>query len=350
MNDNVFGVTQDPAAESGVNPPLASGSETQDTEQPREPDDAPEPPPAEPAKPEREADEDDDEKELLSENPKEGFRIGDKVYKDVESADRAFKRNQGRARAEARRRQEVETSMGQELERTRGLLEKALSVHQQPQTQDDQGIPATPPPPPKPKRLTDLVSREEFDALVAEKGPAEAFARIAELTEQRLEEALEESQRETRPLVRQHQVADKTAQTFDGAALLKGADGQPLYPEIANPDSPEAVAVYELWQRNFADPQLAPLAFTPHAVRMAVMEYRAAANGQPASRGPRTPAGAAVGARREADRSLQSMGTDSRSSARPAAPGPVGGDEERIQAAMRAQRHPVFGVTVRAGN
>jgi hypothetical protein len=341
MSDNVFGVTPDPAVDHEVSPPLESGPKEAD--EAREPDPAPEPPPAEPAKPAREADEDEDQDEL-SADPEQGFRIGNKVYKDVEAADRAFKRQQGRATAAERRRKETE----ERLARAESLLEQSLRAHSQPQVQDDQGTPAQPPPPPQPKRLTDLVSGEEFDALVVEHGPAKAFARLAELTEQRLTEALEERDRETRPLVRERQAADATAKTFDSAAELVDETGKPLYPEIADPNSPQAQAVFALWQRNFRDPALAPLAFTQHGIEIAINKFRAD-NGQPASRGPRTPAGASTSARRAADQSLQSMGTDSRGSARPGAAGPVGrDDEERIQAAQRAARHPIFGVTVRA--
>jgi hypothetical protein len=339
MTENVFGVTPEPAADQGAEPSPAPVSQPQDSQQEPPPQ---EPAPSEPAKPEpeRDDDEDADEKELLSEDPENGFRIGSKVYKDLNSADRAFRQFAGRASAEARRRKEVEA----ELERTRSLLD--LVSKQQPQKQDDQGSPATPAPPPPPKRLTDLVSDEEFDQLVAEHGPAKAFRRLAELTESRLAEALEESQRDIRPILQRTQAADRTAETFDSCAALKDEKGSPLFPEIGDPNSPEAQAVFAIWQRNFSDPALAPLAFTSQGVRIAVLEHRAV-NGQPASSRPRTAPAAAVAARRTADRTLQSMGTSGGPSARPA-PGHVGDDEERVQAALAAQRHPVFGVTTRA--
>lgn len=338
MTDNIFGVTPETAPTPAETAPEASVSVPQDSGPAPEAEPAVEPAPSEPAKPE--GSEDDDEKDLLSEDPNEGFAIGNKVYKDIGSADRAFRQFAGRAQAETRRRKEIEA----ELTRTHALLEVLKSERaERPQKQDDQGTPAPPPPPPQPKRLTDLVSDEEFDQLVAEHGPAKAFRRLAELTEDRLKEALEESQRDIKPILQQKQAAERTAQTFDHCAGLKDEAGNPLYPEIGDPNSPEAQKVFAIWQRNFQNPTRAPLAFTPDGIEFAILEYRSA-NGQPASRAPRTPAGAAVGARRVADRSLQSMGTGGASGARPGGPGPVQGGEERVQAAIRATQHPIFGV------
>lgn len=332
MSDNVFGVTPAVETDQGVTPSPV---------EPAQPEDTQELAPPEPAKPVgSEADEDAFEGVSVGDLVK----LGTRAYGSIEQADRVFKQFAGRVRAELERRRSAES----ERDRIAGALETFRTLSQQPQTQqEDKGTPATPPPPPAPKRLTDLVSDEEFDGLVAEHGPAKAFRRLAELTESRLAEALEEQTRDIRPIVQRTHAAERTAETFDGCAALKDEQGRPLYPEIGDPNAPAAQQVFEIWQRNFSDPALAPLAFTQHGIRMAVLEYRAA-NGQPASSRPRTPAGAAVTARRSADRVLQSMGTGGAAGPRPGGPGSVGDDEERIRAAIRATQHPIFGVTMRS--
>jgi len=345
MTDNVFGVTQVADQNRDEKPPSAPVSDPSDADlRPDEPaavaPPAPEPAATEPpAEPEELFDGEHDAASLV--------KLGMRAYDTPEKADLVFKQFAGRTAAELARRRAAEAEVAA-LRSERDRLQGALEVvrPQQPQKQEADGTPAKPASTPsKPKRLTDLISDDEFDALVVEHGPAKAFRRLAELMDQRLDEALEESQRDVVPIVRERMVAQRTAETFDGAAAVKGTDGRPLYPEIGDANSPEAEAVFNIWQRNFADPALAPLAFTPTGIRIAVNEYRAA-NGQPSSRTPLTKPAAAVEARRAADRSLQSMGTDGRAGVRPGSPGAGGGDEEQVHSLIRARQHPIFGVAV----
>jgi hypothetical protein len=344
MTDNVFGVT--PAADQNRDETSPSVPVSDPSDADLRPDEAAEaaPPATVPA-----AVEQPGEAEELFDGEHDAaslVKLGMRAYDTPEKADLVFKQFAGRTAAELARRRAAEAELAavrSERDRLAGALEVVRP--QQPPRQDADSTPATPAAPSKPKRLTDLISDDEFDALVVEHGPAKAFRRLAELSDQRLEEALEESQRDVVPIVRERMVAQRTAETFDGAAAAKGTDGRPLYPEIGDANSPEAEAVFNIWQRNFGDPALAPLAFTPTGIRIAVNEYRAA-NGQPSSRTPRTAPAAAVEARRAADRSLQSMGTDGRAGVRPGSPGAGGGDEEQVHSLIRARQHPIFGVSV----
>lgn len=343
MTDNIFGVSPDLPAEPGPTAPSATGSE-QDPKVVQEP--APEPSPAPPADEPAPEPVEDEERDFLAEDPNQGFRLGNKTYRDLESADHVFRQFAGRAKAEAERRKAAEEQLAElraERDRLAAAFEMARS--QQPQKQDSGATPAEPPAPPKPTRLTELVSDEELDALIAEHGPGRAFKRFAELVEQRQAELLEEATRDSKPIVQERRAAEAAAQTFESAAALKDESGNPVYPELSDPNSPAGQAVFNLWQRNFKNPQLAPLAFTPTGIEIAINAFRAA-NGQPAPVAPRTAAGAAVVARRSADASLQSMGTGTRSSVRPGGPGPVGSTEERVQRLIRSRQHEVFGVAV----
>jgi hypothetical protein len=347
MEDNIFGVQSDvPASDPSVTASPAPVSEPQDQQVVEV---TPETPAADaPARPEpAAAHEEDEDREFLSEDEANGFRIGNKVYKDIAAADHVFRQFSGRARAEKERRERAESERD-EARMSRAQLASAFEMlqserAQQPRKDEQTGTPAEAAPAPAPKRLADLISDEEIDKLIAKDGPGAAFRHLAKLVDDDRERVLEEATRDTRPFLRQRETVDRTVQTFDGAAALVDESGNPFFPEVVDPNTPAAKAVYAIWQRNFADPALAPLAFTQHGIQIAVNEFRAE-NGQPASRGPRTAAGAAVAARRTADASLQGMGTDSRASARIGGPGPVEGNEERYQRLNRSRQHEVFGV------
>lgn len=350
MSSNIFGVEPEAVKDPGPAAPSEPVSTPEKQDAPAEASPAPaEPePPAEPDPGPAE----DDEKDFLSPDENRGFRLGERVYKDVAAADHVFRQFRGRARAAEERRKTAEADRDRaaaEASQLRVELDQLrIARAQQPLGSGSPGIPATEPPPPpsKPKRLTELINEDELNSIIASEGPVAAFRKMAELVESRNEQLLEDATRDTKPLVNQFTGTQRAVELFDAATAQKDPSGAPVYPELQDPSSPAGQAVFGIWQRNTNDPALAPLAFTPHALRIAVNEYRAqAANGQPASRAPRTEAGQAVVARRAADASLQSMGVGGRSALRPS-PGPVESNEEAVRRIESSRRHDIFGVSV----
>jgi hypothetical protein len=187
-----------------------------------------------------------------------------------------------------------------------------------------------------------LVKPEEFDELIAEHGPGAAYAKVAELVEQRMGQALDERMAPLQPLMNRSQGVELATQVFDSESERTSPDGQRIYPEL-DPETPESDAVVAIWTEMLADPDFSEIAFTRHGVRQAVLEYRArGGNSQPAP--PEPPVHADRGA------AIQDMGRGGRSPS-PVPPGPtrrlLGGDlEAAARKAVVANQHPIFGTTV----
>lgn len=360
MEENVFGVTPEAAASAGDEPAPAAraasndasidadhdaemGDEPAKTDPPADPGDEPAPSPDAAQDPPSK----DRSEELFT--PEDGdsvVQIGEKAYRSPEAAGRAYKALSARARDahEARRAAEAEAA------RLRALVEARVA----------EPTPATPDPAPAPpaapatgrKRLTDLISRDEIDNLIAsEEGPAAAFKKLGDLVDERLEQVYAEIQGvkpvvdRVRPIVERDDVVVAADKLFTQVQGLKDEAGEALFPELQDPNSPEVAAITEIWRRQLDDPEARKFALTPHGVRYAIVEYRSQRPTSTAPPEPRTDPGRSTAAARKASAALQSMG--SATSARPGGTaGPARSAEETYAESIRARQHPLFGVAV----
>jgi hypothetical protein len=363
MTANLFGIVPEEGTEAHQQegtPSEKSGSpETTPVEQestaPKTEDPTPDPEPApspeptpEPAKPEVEAEETDEGEGFAEDGT--GFQIGNKVYRDLQSADQAFRQQRGRAQAEAKRAKELQEERDRLLQENAALKVKAES----PIPQTPQPDPASPgaPAPPAGKEdgagLTEPLTQEEINELIAEEGADKALLEIQARADRRFEERLGTA---TAPIRRQEEVAEaqKVAmEQFTAASEMTGPDGQLIFPELSDETlAPEIVAVWDKLVTE--DEGFRDIALSASGVRLAVREWQAARGtpSQPASPphdpGPTGP---------DANDALAGMSDGQR--AAPTAP-PAGtppprppaiNSEEAVRKLIRARENPVFGVTV----
>jgi hypothetical protein len=323
------------------------------TEEPKPPAPAPEPTPPEPdpapepAKPEGEGAEEEDG---LSEDGN-GFRIGNKVYKDIMAADHAFRQNRGRAQAEAKRAKEAEEGRKELFEENARLKAQLESLPAQ-TPQPDPAAPAPEPAAvPEGQRLTEPLTKDEINELIAEEGADAALLEVQRRADARAEERLDAR---TVPLRQQEEVAEAqqiASENFFNVSQMKGADGSALFPELAE-DAPTAPEIVATWDRLVAeDPDFRAIALSPAGVKYAYNEWKytkSAATSQPAP-SPEPPA-AGTDAQNQA---LSGMSQGSRPSPPPADPNAAArppalpaNSEEAVRKLIAAKTHPVFGVTV----
>jgi hypothetical protein len=364
MTTNVFGIIPEEGTEAheaevkSKETPPSSPQTTPDeqattTEEPAAPSPAPEPTPPEPdpapepAKPEGEGAEEEDG---LSEDGT-GFRIGNKVYKDIMAADHAFRQNRGRAQAEAKRAKEAEDAR-------RELFEENPRLKAQLDSQSGQTLqpdPAAPAPAPaaaqEGQQLTEPLTKDEINELIAEEGADAALLEVQRRADARAEERLDAR---TVPLRQQEEVAEAqqiASENFFNVSQLKGADGTSLYPELAE-DAPTAPEIVATWDRLVSeDPDFRAIALSPAGVKYAYNEWkhsRPADTSQPAPSPEPAPAG--TDAQNEA---LASMSQGSAPTPPPADPNAPprpaqlpANTEEAVRKLIAAKQHPVFGVTL----
>ncbi|MGH2362459.1 MAG: hypothetical protein ACRDGM_18195, partial [bacterium] len=282
--------------------------------------------PAGPA-PEEPAEED----EFLAGQGEEGVRLGNKVYRDWTAADHVFRQFAGRAKAESARRKELEA----DRDRLSAELAQARTVVP---AQVFSPVPLVVPAP-VPKRLSEQFTEEEIDRMIAEKSPAAAFKHITDLFESEVGRLVAEQTRDLEPIVNRARAVDAGAALFERASDLRDAQGNRLIPEL-DPEDPRSDLVVAQWRRNLEDSALAPISFTDAGIQLALTQVRleAASQPQPASPKP-APSG-------RASKTLQSMGSSSRTPTETPGPTRPVNLEEAARLAVLARQHPVFGVTV----
>lgn len=346
MSDNAFGITPETPPEPQAPAPAPEPQEAPQQPQEGQPSAPPPEPPAEPQRqpepPPRSDDDlvDEESRAFEAAEGEDGIRLGNRTYKDWNAADHVFRQFAGRAKAEARRRKDLE----KQLEDERRARLEAEARYGQPQDGGTSGAPQdqAEPAPTSPKRLRDSITEDEFNRIVAEDGISAAFAKMAEAVDEIVDQRTEERFADVAPIVNRERGAAMAAELFGQAADLTTEDGSYLYPEL-DPDQPSSDAVVSIWQRRLSDEGFRAIAFTPTAVELAVLEYRAGANSQPAS-APTAPA-----ARPDAA-ALQGMGRQGSPS--PASPGPtrrmIVDPEETARRIIADRTHSVFGVTQEA--
>lgn len=322
---NVFGVlAEDPAAPETVPAPEATPQpvEAEPEAQPQAALEAVDGPAAgdEPV-----VSDEGDEAEFLAEG-EEGVKLGNKVYRDWAAADHVFRQFAGRAKAESRRRKDTEAELAQ--------ARVELSVARQ-ATPLPVESPAPHAPAPAPKRLSELIVPEEIDSIIAEKSPAAAFQRMAELIEARVGELVDERTKDIQPVVNRAKAVDAAAELFEGLSNRADAAGNRAIPEL-DPEDPRSDMVVAQWRENLNDPALRDIAFTEAAVVLALNQVRLAQASHPQPASPK-PAG------RKAAAALVGMsgGVRQPTSAGPTRPADL---EEAARLAVKAREHPVFGV------
>jgi hypothetical protein len=336
MSDNAFGIT--PEAPPDQAPPQAPTQEPQQQEgtPPPAPEAAPAPEPPQQEAPPRDEVFDEESAAFEAGEGEDGVRLGNRVYKDWNAADHVFRQFAGRAKAEARRRKDLEKIL--EEERRARMEAEARIGH--PQQGGTSGAPqdTADPAPQSPKRLRDTITEDEFNRIVAEDGISAAFQKMAEAVDEVVDQRTEERFQEIAPIVNRERGAEMAASLFGEAADLQTEDGNYVFPEL-DPDQPSSDAVVAIWQRRLQDETFRNIAFTPTAVELSVLEYRSGLNSTASA--PPAPA-----ARPDAA-ALQGMGRQGSPS--PASPGPtrrmIVDPEETARRIIADRTHSVFGVT-----
>ena len=280
-----------------------------------------------------------------------GFRIGNKTYKTVLDADHAFRQNRGRAQAEAKRANEAgerEAEAKRENVRLQGELETLRG--QTPQTTPT----ATPTESAAPEQtgLTELLTAEEINNLIAEEGADVALIKMQERMEARSNEKLDAR---TAPLQQQEEVnaAQQTAiGHFNDVSDLKDSDGKLLFPELS--DDAQATEIVATWDRLvMEDPDFRATALTPMAVKHAYHIWKAGphaagTSSQPPASVPAPPQAPGSDAQ---DTALTSMAAGQRNApttptSTPRPPALPANSEEAVRKLIKAKQNPIFGVEV----
>lgn len=370
MASNIFGIIPEEGSEAqreaaGEKPEETPASpattpDEQDTtpEETAAPSPDPEPTPQadpapETASPEGEAEE---EEEGISEDGT-GFRIGNKVYKDIMAADHAFRQNRGRAQAEARRAKALEDEKARLLEEVATLRAQASVYAQSQPPQADPAAPAQQAAVEESERLTQPLTRDQINELIAEEGADVALEKVQEIAEKRMMEMLDAR---TAPLRQQEEIAEAqqvASENFYNVSQMTGADGKPLFPAL-DENSETAGQVVAVWDQLVTeDPDFRAIALSPAGVKFAYREWeRLTASSAPApadtSQPPAPPsAPPAPGGTAEQSRALASMGRGQASPPpsdpnRPPTSQLPANPEEAVRKLLEARQHSVFGVTV----
>lgn len=333
---NVFGIEGADEGDAQVETEAPKEETQEQAAAPAEEPAAEEPPQEQaPEAPAHEPSEDDDEDELAADA--EGVRIGNKVYKSIESADRAFKRTQGRLQ----RTDRLNNELMQEKARLLAVIE---GLSRTPPPQPPPPEVKAPEPPAKPRKLAELVDDEEADRLVAEGGAGAMLRRFAELAEERLAQVVDEKTAFVQEYAQKEQWARSQEEFFGAAYELTDEQGNRLYPELdIEADRERALAVHAIWLRNLQkNPQIAPIAFSQFALDSAINEYRTQAartQTQPTAAPSKPATPTLVLQARKADKSLVA----SSGSVRPTGVKSGNGQANEGWLAARADKHEVFG-------
>lgn len=280
-----------------------------------------------------------------------GFRIGNKNYKTVLDADHAFRQNRGRAQAEAKRANEAaerEAEALRENARLQGELETLRG--QTPQTAPA----ATPTESAAPEQtgLTELLTADEINNLIAEEGADVALIKMQERMEARSNEKLDAR---TAPLQQQEEVA-AAQQTaighFNDVSELTDEAGNLVFPELS--DDAQATEIVATWDRLvMEDPDFRATALTPMAVKHAYSVWKAGphaagTSSQPPASDPAPPQAPGSDAQ---DAALSGMSDGQRNgsttpTSSPRPPALPANSEEAVRKLIAAKQNPVFGVEV----
>jgi hypothetical protein len=363
MTANVFGITPEegteahelegtpsekPAAPDAT--PAEQATKTEETEAPAP---APEPTPQPAPAPEREepASEPGEEEEGLSEDGN-GFRIGNKVYKDIMAADQAFRQQRGRAQAEARRAKELSDERDRLLQENAAL--KARGELPQPQTPvPDPSAPAETPNATQGDGagLTELLTESEINELIAEEGADKALVEVQKRMDARAREQLDAR---TAPL-RQHEEAVEAQQVameaFSYVSQTRNEAGDALFPEL-DENSPHAPEIVSTWdQLIMEDPDFRAIALSPAGVKYAYQVWKATSgtSPQPAS-APEPPQPSGTEAQNSALAGMSAGQRGAPTSPASQSPPPRIASEEAVRKLLAARENPVFGVEVEAGD
>jgi hypothetical protein len=362
MSANVFGIVPEEGTEAHrdentptekvsapESPQTTPASQDQESEQTADPQPAPpaapqSDPAPEPAKPEGE---DEDEEEGLSEDG-QGFRIGNKVYKDILAADHAFRQNRGRAAAEAKRANALAEERDR-LIRENAALEERLKTGsttpqedptappQAPAVQESEAVDASP------------LTQEQINELIAEEGADAALLEVQRRADLRAQQALDAR---TAPLRQQEEVAEAqriVMHSFEGLAAAE-QDGNALFPELR--DETMAPQIVATWDRLVTeDPDFRAIALSPAGAKAAYNAWqleRVSATSQPASAPePEPPPGPTAAATRDA--ALTQMGQNAGTNVAPGqTPQRPAYSEDAVRKLIEAKRNPIFGVEVEA--